>query len=161
MVAMWMNLMKLITETCCPVSNPTLDPCPWQMSAVLYNAEIAPTQPATTAMTRTLALLPSGHTVRELYFFVYFQKFLVISVHFYQSRIHSVSSQKLQWPRYLQMHNFIDAARWPGLAGVSTRSLPTCNPANYLPTIYVVSSVVDSRLDIRAEFHLLSTHFLL
>ena len=56
------------------LSNPTLDPCPWQMSAVLYNAEIAPTQPATTAMTRTLALLPSGHTVRGIVLFCLFSK---------------------------------------------------------------------------------------
>ena len=56
------------------LSNPPLDPCPWQMSAVLYNAEIAPTQPATTAMTRTLALLPSGHTVRGIVLFCLFSK---------------------------------------------------------------------------------------
>ena len=44
-------------------------PCPRQMSAALYNAEIAPTQPATTAITSTLALLPSGHTAAGIVLF--------------------------------------------------------------------------------------------
>ena len=45
-------------------------PSAWQMSAALYNAEIAPTQPATTATTSTPPLLPSGYTVGEIIFIV-------------------------------------------------------------------------------------------